>query len=163
MNDNEVRRPRRLRLVASLTATLGLLSGVLLFAEHDASARTVPSLASLLGTQAALTAPQAAIATPQQLLPATATDAQALVFGQQTANQAVAAVQALQVDPAADGVICAALLAQRAAVVQNFAILIAQFPALSAQLIVQRTAALAVIDAQLAAFGCPVPSGTATV
>jgi hypothetical protein len=162
VNNNEVNRPKRLKVVAAVTATLGLLSGVLLFAEHDASARTIPTAASLLARQAAGVTPQAAPATAQQLLPDTATQAQVLAMGQQIAGQSTAAVQALQLTPSpVTSVICAALLAQRAAVVQNFNILIAQFPAFTAALVTQENAALAVIDFALRTFGCPVPSGTA--
>ena len=162
MNENEVNRPRRLKVLAAVTATLGLLSGVLLFAEHDASARTVPSAASLLARQVAGVTPAvAAPATAQQLLPDNATPAQALAMGQQIANQSTAAVQALQTVPnPVASVICAALLAQRAAVVQNFNILIAAFPAFTATFVAQENASLAVIDFTLRQFGCPVASGT---
>lgn len=164
MNDNEVKPSRRLKFAASLTAALSLLSGVLLLAEHDASARSAPSVASALAAaqaaQGTVLAPQAAVATPQQLLPDTASQAQVLALGQQTANQSIAAVQAAEITPV-DPLICAILLAQRAAVVQSFGLLIAQFPAFAPALVVQRNAALAVIDAELARFGCPIPSGVA--
>lgn len=164
MNTNEVKPSRRLKLAASVTAALSLLSGVLLLAEHDASARSVPSVASALAAaqaaQTTVAVPQAMAATPQQLLPDTATQAQVLALGQQTANQSLAAVQAAEVTPV-DPLICAILLAQRAAVVQSYNLLIAQFPQFAPAIIVERNAALAVIDAQLARFGCPVPSGVA--
>ena len=163
MNNNEVNRPKRLKVVAALTATLGLLSGVLLFAEHDASARTVPSVASRLTRQAAGVTPQAAPATAQQLLPDTATQAQVLAMGQQIADQSAVALQAIVTPPTVQSVICAALLAQRAAVITNFNLLIAQFPAFAPALQTQENAAVAAIDFVRAQFGCigTVPSGTA--
>lgn len=161
-HDNEVGRPRRVKLVASVTATLGLLSGALLFAEHDASARTLPRAAALVTPALAL--PTAAPATAQQLLPADASSAQVLALGAQIAAQGVAGVQAVTagqtVTPLISSIVCPVLLADRAQVVTSFAALIAQFPAQTAALIVQRNAALAIIDAQLAIFGCPVPSGS---
>lgn len=158
MSDNEAGRSRRMKFVASIAATLGLLSGALLFAEHDASARTVripPSFSVPTVT------PPAPVATPQQF-PTDLSQAQVLALGSQFAAQGTTAAQtpAQTLDPTLKAITCAALLADRAQTVTSFAALIAQFPALAVPLGAQRAAALAIIDFQLAAFGCiAVPSG----
>lgn len=167
MSNNEIRRSKRVKLVASVTAAFGLLSSALLLAEHDAGARTLtrsPAVSSPLVAPVAPLLPTAPVATPQ-LLPADASGAQALALGSQIASQGVAAARAVvanqTVSPQTASIICPVLLADRAQVVTSFAALILQFPGNAPQLIVQRTATLATIDQLLLLFGCPVPSGTA--
>ena len=139
--------------MASVSATLGLLSGLLLMAEHGASPRLAPRTAAAVISPAQITPTAPAPVAVAQPLPSGLTEAQAMAFAQQFSLSSIAAAGA--------GVIfCADLLAQRAATVSTYAALIAAFPDQTAAFIVFRTAALKVIDSQLLAFGCPVPSGT---
>ena len=162
MNDEAIGHSRRKAAVA-IALALSMLAALLLWAEHDASARTLrrsPSLAGRLPTQPVF---PTQLSTPNQLLPTGATETQVLGFGRQVADTGLAQAQQLvggQTFAAAIAAfVCPLLQAIRAQVVSQFAALTAQFPQFAAQLIVIRNGALATIDALLAQFGCPVPSG----
>jgi len=159
VSDNQVRNSRAVKAAASVTATAGLVGG-LLFLANDAGARSVPRSARSTGL--AQLAPTAAPASALQLLPSGATDAQALITGARIADEGTTAAQAVTANAAGPtsvvGVVCPTLLANRALVVSNFAALASQFPAQVPALASQRSAALASISQDLNAFNCAAPS-----
>ena len=162
MNDQALGHSRR-KIAVAITLALSILGALLLLAEHDAGARTLRRNANLawqLPTQPVF---PTQLSTPNQLLPTGASEAQVLGFGRQVADSGLAQAQQLvgnqSFAAAIAAFVCPLLQAIRAQVVSQFAALTAQFPQFAAQLIAIRNGALATIDALLAQFGCPVPSG----
>jgi len=156
MNDNEVGRSKRTKAVATVSAALGLLSGALLFAEHDASARTVPRArpsAVVFDPTVLPTAPPA-----QQLVAPNASDADVLAAGQNLVNGSTAGIQPVtagqSLAPTNQSTVCPTLLANQALVSSNFNQLEAGFPNLRGQLATQRGTAVGAIRADQQQFAC---------
>jgi hypothetical protein len=156
MNDNEVGRSKRIKAVASVSAAIGLLSGGLLFAEHDASARTVPRQRPsnvVFNPTFFPTAPPA----PQLVAP-NASDADVLAAGQNLVNGSTAGIQPVTAGqtlaPTTQSAVCPTLLANQALVSSNFSQLRAGFPNLTGALATQQGTAVGAIRADQTQFGC---------
>jgi len=177
MDENDTGGGTMSKVVVGITTTLSVLAGALLFAEHDASARTISRSRTADRTTVTGFVPTAPpiVARPgpavSQLLPPNATGADALLAGQQIANLIanqsipgpviVTGPSSVPGASRVSGISCPILLANRAFILSNFAFLSAQFPSQLARLIADRDAALAEITVRLIAQGCPVPSGVA--
>lgn len=162
MTRSEPRPRRRRRTIAAASVMLSLLTGFLLAAEHDASARSLPqAVAASRPLQASLTpvAPAAVAPPAAPLLAPGATAGQVRSAGRRLAEQGLAGTAIVRVAAEAPLPVCAQLLASRAQLIAQFTALIAAFPGQAAILTAQLNAALAVIGAQLAGLGCPIPSG----
>lgn len=165
MNDNQGGRSRRLKLLTSITAGLSLLAGALLFAEHDAGARTLPLSAAQLSGNQSTAATGLAASDPTIIqnvtVPSTATTGttQTGSLSQVVVIDDITVVQSIifQVSNSRTSLNCATLL-------QDFAII---SRVLGSPTVVQTFGVTTLQNTlsilQRLSLGCPIPSGAAAL